>query len=141
MAKQRIVNANPRVGRRGAEDRGPVEFSDRYKGPQTRLQTEKQRTEQKERSASREASITRSDKHKEAVTSPRLATERTTQTQQATITPASRPVLRETFPRGEVEPPKKKEKKAFAGGPGGFFIENDSGTHNVGGDTRRRASR
>ena len=84
---------------------------------------------------------------------PALATERTTlpqaqqkatdearrvaqpQAQQA-VGVAERPKLQETFPRAKVE---KKEEKAFAGGPGGFFIGPEETP--VGGDTRRRARR
>ena len=134
--KQRIVNANTQVGRRGAkEERGPVEFSDRYKGPQSRIVTEMDRAKapQSERSQTpKGAALTRSAENKQALTSPRLATERTTlpqaqrsatderakqaqpeatsQRQQAqTVSPAQRPQLQEAFPRGAAEPAAKVE--------------------------------
>ena len=138
--KQRIVNANTQVGRRGAkEERGPVEFSDRYRGPQSRIVTEMDRAKapQSERSQSpKGAALTRSAENKQALTSPKLATERTTlpqaqrsatderakqsqpeatsQRQQAqTVSPAQRPKLQETFPRGEPD----KKKREVSGGP------------------------
>ena len=139
--KQRIVNANTQVGRRGAkEERGPVEFSDRYRGPQSRIVTELERSKapQSERSQTpKGAALTRSAENKQALTSPRLATERTTlpqaqrsatderakqsqpeatsaQQQARVIAPAQRPTLQETFPRGEVDAKKKRE---VSGGP------------------------
>lgn len=127
MARQRIVNANTQVGRRGAKEGrpGPVEFSDRYQGPQTRVRTEQDRAKapQSERSrAPKGAAVTTSEKHKEALTAPRLATERTTQPQteqkatdetrrvaqpqtQRTVAVAERPKLREEEPRNVKGPP------------------------------------
>ena len=175
MAKQRqrIVNANTQVGRRGAtEDRGPVEFSDRYKGPQTRLRTEQDRAKapQSERSqAPKGAAVTRSKEHKEALTAPKLATERTTlpqaqkaatderraqpeQQAQRAVAPAERPRLQETFPRSVADPGTAKmetaeeriarKNKAIADAPKVPFSDR-VGLNPVNDplDARRRASR
>ena len=140
--KQRIVNANTQVGRRRGEreERGPVEFSDRYRGPQSRIVTELERSKapQSERSQTpKGAALTRSAENKQALTSPRLATERTTlpqaqrsatderakqsqpeatsQRQQAqTVSPAQRPKLQEASPRDASE---LEKKVAVVGGP------------------------
>ena len=103
MARKRILNAQQRSAQRGREERpGPVEFSDRYVGPQTRVRLESERgvgpqTSQRisgretqavaKREAApqsaravapRQAAVTKSDGQREAVTSQRLATQRVT---------------------------------------------------------------
>lgn len=115
MAKQRIVNANTRVGKRGDKEERPGlrEFSDRYVGPQTRVRIEADRAKapQSERSlSSKGAALTRSAEHKDALTAPRItatdtrqmATERTTAPERVSVFQPVR--LKEQDPRKIQEP-------------------------------------
>ena len=141
MARQRIINANSKVGQRGGREERPGlrEFSDRYQGPQMRLRTESERSNspQSERSVSQKGAISRSEENKQALTAPRLATERVTveqapKRQQArseanrqsrpessaaeqraeVVETARTPRLRETFGRDVAAAPASAETRA-----------------------------